>query len=358
MAIARERVVPSPPNRAWLKFAALGTSIGILLGLGIPPASKWASERALLSGHNAAILFTVIYIVIAGSLLLPLPVLFRITQRWAICLAFSTSTIVAALLTAHAISILARGDGGADIPSWLDTDDLIGFAMFPPGYILIAVILRLIYRFLLVRTIEHTAGLCAWCGYTLGSTSITRCPECGRNAHPPRFRQHLFVTSTLRLARHWLPITLLALLTLAFFITPSIINKTIPSARFYSAFPSGLRMARYNPNAYIWPDLPSVWLPHPTMPDRGLRVTYEPATRGRPVHMSIDVTGTPATGYSYGAGHVITDLNATQSAHVIAQGLPDALVKALYAKADEIAWTPTSVARGAWEVDATPFIPK
>ncbi len=28
------------------------------------------------------------------------------------------------------------------------------------------------------------------------------------------------------------------------------------------------------------------------------------------------------------------------------------------AKADEIAWTPNSVARGAWEVDATPFIPK
>lgn len=358
MPIARERVVPPPPNRAWLKFAALGASIGILMGLTIPPLSKWASERALLSGPNVSILFTVLYILVAGLVLFQLPILYRVTQRWTICLAFSAATIIAMMLTAEALSALARGDGGADIPAWLDSDELIGIAIFVPSYILIAVILRLIYRFLLVRTIEHTDGLCAWCGYTLGSASITRCPECGRNAHPPRFRSHFFVTGILKLARYWLPVALLALITLAFVASSPIVRKTIPSARFYHAFPGGLRMARYNPNSYIWPDLPSVWIPHPSLDDRGLRITYEPATPGRPVHMSIEVNGTPATGYSYGAGHVITDLNAAQSAHVIARGLPDALIKALYAKADEIAWTPTSVARGAWEVDATPFIPK
>ncbi len=358
MRIARERVVPPPPDRSWLKFALLGASIGILMGLAIPPLSKWATERALLSSPNISILFTILYVLFAGLVLFPLPILFRVTQRWTICLAFSTATIIAMTITAEALSALAHGDGGADIPAWLDSDELIGIAIFVPSYILIAVILRLIYRFLLVRTIEHSDGLCAWCGYTLGSVSITRCPECGRNAYPPRFRSHFFVTGILKLARCWLPVALLALLALVIGTAPPIVRKTIPSARFYRAFPGGLRMARYNPNSYIWPDLPSVWIPHPSLDDRGLRITYEPATRGRPVHMSIDVTGTPATGYSFGAGHVITDLNADQSSHVIAHGLPDALIKALYAKADEIAWTPSSVARGAWEVDAAPLFPK
>lgn len=358
MPIARERIVPPLLPRAWLQFAALGASIGILMGLAVPSLNKWATERALLSGPNVSILFTILYIVFLGLVLFPLPVLYRVTQRWTICLAFSAATIIAMMLIAEVLSALSRGDGGADIPAWLDSDELIGLAIFVPGYILIAVILRLIYRFLLVRTIEHTDGLCAWCGYTLGSASITRCPECGRNAAPPRFRSHLFITGIQKLARCWPLVALLALIALAFNVTSPILNKTIPSARFYNAFPGGLRMARYNPNSYIWPDLPSVWIPHPTMRDRGIRITYEPATRGRPVHMSIDITGTPDTGYSYGAGHVITDLSDSQSAHVIAHGLPDALIQALYAKADEIAWTPTSVARGAWEVDPSPYFPK
>jgi hypothetical protein len=356
MGFARERVVPRLPDQAWVRFGGLGIAAGVGLAL----AGEFAVHRILdLMGgpalsplantpQNATTLVLVLVLCLT-----PVMIVLRVTQRWSTTTAFAVACFLAALLVSMGREILKRGDGGADVHDWAQPYWLESFGIAFVGPVVLALILHVLCRALLVRTIERAAGMCAWCGYTLGSHAITRCPECGRDVEPARYRMHAF----LMIARHsnvWAVLAIAIVIALA--VSP-MVHKTLPSARFYAAFPRAERVGRY-PNAYMLPDLPSVWIAHPTMNDRGLRVTFEPDTRGAGMHMSVDVVGAPASGLSYGSGHVITDLDEAQTKLVLKSGLPDALMRALYAKADEIAWTPNSVARGAWEVDAGPCFPR
>ncbi len=359
MAIARERIVPCPPPRATLSYGVLGGVLGIATSLYLPDLNKWALEHALVARMSGeAVVYSSVY---WGSILLvflPHLLVVRATQRWDATIAFAATYAGSLGIVSELRTGLARGDGGANLFDWVGIDTLLEFLFLVGASVLVMVLARVIARWLIVRTIEYQPGLCAWCGYSRGSTAIARCPECGRDAADTRFRLRWYVTGWNAGARHWRIAAMTACLVVISISISGVVQRTIPSARFYARFAGATRLGITSSTLYVLPDLPSVWLSHSNKDDRGIRITFEPGAGGRPIHMGVDVVGSPAKGLSYGSGHVVADLNEAQSAHVLANGLPDGLVRALYAKADEIAWTPVSAPRGAWEVDASLYFPK
>jgi len=366
MPIARERIVPPAPRRQWL---GLGAAAGALVGVVLPPLSQYCLERMLLSEPHGepkwmGVLWTASY---AGTFLLllaPLVIVLRVTQRWWTVLGFAAGFMLGVSVAAAVEGAVLRVDGGADWSAWVPDELLLGAAISTPIYIAVAAVLLLAYRFLLIRTTERGPDDCAWCGYSRGSPSITRCPECGRDAATGRFRSHAFVTGVIRLARRgWMVAALVSLALGALTVRP-VGTKTLPCLAFYHRFATAQHVviqpwtvAGSAVDGAGSPGAPCVWMPESPGAQRGVYVMFSPARRGAGAGMNIGVSGRPEDGLPMGFMRISADLDERQTLWVLAHGAPDGLVKALYAKAAEVSWDPKLPPKGEDRIDPSPFFP-
>jgi hypothetical protein len=329
--------------------------VGFALGTCEALAIHWVWEHRPLDFWGNLPLVITVYVCALLLALAPIVALLRVTQRWSVTLGFAATFAVSLGITENLAGVLARPDGGADVGAWLDADEAIALVGLVLIYVAAAAILRVACRTLLVRTVEQGPDDCAWCGYTRGSNAITRCPECGHEATTTRYRMHRYIGFVTGLARRWkIPVAIVCLALVALSIPP-IRERTLPAMAFYGRFAGAARERSWSRDL-------TVWLPESPGGGRGLAVRFLPSHGQRPDMMSVEVAAWdrpgPDAALSNGSGRVVARLNPEQIHRVLAHGLPEALVGAMYARANDIAWTAQSTARGEYPVDPTPFFPK
>lgn len=368
MWITRERIVPAAPRPAWLCYAGLGVALGAVMApvvyYGAYALLHKAAEGSPRGDSPVPVALLILAIGIGLSPLYLLPVLYRVTQRWGAVLGFSVALIGTMWVVLEGAKVLTRADGGLRVSDWLTPDLLMVAGAEVGGYVVLAAALRMVYR-MFIRASEHRPGACAWCGYTLGSEAITRCPECGRPMVPLRFRWHRFVTGVTRLAergRFTGGCTVVLLIAVA---SVPLWTRTTPTLRFYARFSDYERVQGWKwslsssalsagGNRY---DTPAVWRMIPGRDGRGVYVMFSPGRSELRSRMNVGISGSNEKGLPVGSMRIAADLTDEQVAYVLSHGLPDGLVRALDQQADEVAWMPESAPRGQKSIDPTPYFP-
>lgn len=393
---AKPRVLPPTSTKGlYVLIAALGLLVGVI--------SSWItswSEDALTSGGMALSRSWWLFIIAFAAFLLPAwlagRVVARVHQQFlpnllaSLCYAPAcVAGILCVVIHLHPEGLVAPM--GQPLSLGLSTLIVIGICFYGAlvAGILAAAFLTgyLTERFLGRRVIIQPGLICWVCGYNLGASSISICPECGvafDPALPPRSASFDLLAS-LKRRRLW-PLALgllLALLPLIYTLT----THTIPSIRFLSACPStgelrhimnvnyittpssiGARSQFVRPLSHGW------WFPDPLNPDEGISVVFYPQTPSSAPAMFISrgclndpsaAAGFPQPRESWwvypGTENVTARLTEAQARQIItARAIPSPLIDAIRAKSVDLHWAPqsgtTKWPSGEQKVDATQFL--
>lgn len=191
------------------------------------------------------------------------------------------------------------------------------------------------------RLIEQDGNHCLRCAYELGVPSLTKCPECGTDLVPARYRLHWLVWSVQRrLTWSWVLVGVGTILV-AIPTISTLRNHTIPFRGIVSDLMSqpgwdwGYIAGKLGGNGDS-----TFWYPARDGSPRAIAITLRtPLGQSHP--MRLLVTAPPPVGerqISEGSEWVYTNLTNRQAKFVAKNGVPLELERALLRQADAAGW--------------------